>query len=47
MSDSASRDDLKALAAQVQEIDKKRQDDRDLILKELENLGKVGRRAGP
>ena len=37
----ASADDLKALAAQVQEIDKKRQDDRDLILKELANLGKV------
>jgi LysM repeat protein len=38
---SASQDDLKALAAQVQEIDKKRQDDRDLILKEIEKLGKV------
>src|SRR5450631_4080298 len=31
VSDSASHDDLKALATQVQEIDKKRQDDRDLI----------------
>jgi LysM repeat protein len=39
--DSASADDLKKLAAQVQEIDKKRQDDRDLILKEIEKLGKV------
>jgi septal ring factor EnvC (AmiA/AmiB activator) len=38
---SASADDLKALAAQVQEIDKKRQDDRDLILKQIEQLGKV------
>lgn len=37
----ASADDLKTLAAQVQEIDKKRQDDRDLILKQIENLGKV------
>jgi LysM repeat protein len=37
----ASADDLKALAAQVQEIDKKRQDDKDLILKNLEQLGKV------
>src|SRR5476649_1566758 len=40
--DSASADDLKKLAAQVQEIDKKRQDDNDLILKELEKLGKGG-----
>lgn len=40
VSESASRDDLKALAAQVQEIDKKRQDDRELILKQLEKLGK-------
>jgi LysM repeat protein len=39
---SASVDDLKKLAAQVQEIDKKRQDDNDLILKELEKLGKAG-----
>ena len=39
---SASADDLKSLATQVQEIDKKRQDDRDLILKEIEKLGKVG-----
>ncbi|HZL79733.1 MAG TPA: LysM peptidoglycan-binding domain-containing protein [Candidatus Limnocylindrales bacterium] len=41
VNDSASREDLKALATQVQEIDKKRQDDRDLILKEIEKLGKV------
>lgn len=41
VSDSASRDDLKQLAEQVQEIDKKRQADRDLILKELEKLGKI------
>jgi LysM repeat protein len=41
-STSASADDLKKLAAQVQEIDKKRQDDNDLILKELEKLGKGG-----
>jgi LysM repeat protein len=40
--DSASADDLKKLAAQVQEIDKKRQDDNDLILKNLEKLGKGG-----
>jgi LysM repeat protein len=36
----ASADDLKKLAEQVQEIDQKRQDDRDLILKQLEKLGK-------
>ena len=41
VSDSASREDLQALAKQVQEIDKKRQADRDLILKEIENLGKI------
>ena len=39
--DSASADDLKKLAAQVQEIDKKRQADNDLILKQIEKLGKV------
>jgi septal ring factor EnvC (AmiA/AmiB activator) len=45
VNDSASREDLKKLAAQmqekVQEIDRKRQDDRDLILKEIEKLGKA------
>src|ERR1700761_3307780 len=41
VNNSASADDLKALAAQVQEIDKKRQDDRDLILKQIEALGKL------
>jgi phage tail protein X len=40
--DSASADDLKKLAAQVQEIDKKRQDDNELILKQIEKLGKAG-----
>jgi septal ring factor EnvC (AmiA/AmiB activator) len=40
--DSASADDLKKLAAQVQEIDKKRQDDNALILRQLEKLAKVG-----
>ncbi|MGA2030316.1 MAG: LysM peptidoglycan-binding domain-containing protein [Verrucomicrobiota bacterium] len=37
----ASADDLKKLAEQVQAIDKKRQEDNDLILKELEKLEKV------
>ena len=41
VNDSASRDDLRQLAEQVQEIDKKRQADRDLILKEIEKLGKI------
>ena len=40
--DSASADDLKKLAAQVQEIDKKRQDDNELIIKQIEKLGKMG-----
>ena len=39
--DSASAEDLKKLAAQVQEIDKKRQADNELILKQIEKLGKV------
>jgi len=38
----AGQDDMKKLADQVQEIDKKRQEDRDLILKEIEKLGKAG-----
>jgi LysM repeat protein len=40
--ESASADDLKKLAAQVQEIDKKRQDDNEQILKAIEKLGKSG-----
>lgn len=41
-SDSASADDLKKLAGQVRELAKKQQADNDLILKEIEKLGKVG-----
>lgn len=37
---TANSDDLKKLAEQVQEIDKKRQEDNDRILKELERLEK-------
>ena len=37
---TASPDDLKKLAEQVQEIDKKRQEDNDRVLKELERLEK-------
>ena len=38
--DSANPDDLKKLARQVQEIDKKRQEDNERVLKELERLEK-------
>jgi LysM repeat protein len=38
----ASADDLKNLAAQVQEIDQKRQDDNQKILDALDKLGKGG-----
>ena len=41
VNDSASREDLKRLAGQMQEIDQKRQNDRDLILTEIEKLGKA------
>ena len=41
LNNSASTDDLKSLAEKVQEIDKKRQADRDLILKEISKLGSV------
>ena len=37
---AANSDDLKKLAEQVQEIDKKRQEDNDRVLKELERLEK-------
>ena len=40
--DYASSDDLKKLAQQVQEIDKKRQEDNQKILTALEKLGKGG-----
>jgi LysM repeat protein len=40
--DYASADDLKKLAEQVQEIDKKRQEDNEKILATLEKLGKGG-----
>jgi LysM repeat protein len=41
VSDSASREDLKKLAEQVQEIDKKRQADNDLVLEQLKKLAKI------
>jgi hypothetical protein len=39
---SASADDLNKLAEQVKDLAKKQQDDNDLVLKELEKLGKGG-----
>ncbi len=45
-STGASADDLKSLATQVQEIDQKRQADRELILKQIENLGKISGGSG-
>lgn len=44
--DFASTDDLKKLAEQVQEIDKKRQEDNQKILDALEKIGKGGGGAG-
>jgi TolA-binding protein len=40
VNNSASADDLKALADSVKEIDKKRQSDRELILKQIDKLGR-------
>lgn len=40
----ASQEDLRSLAKQVQEIEDKRRNDREVILKELENLGKAAAR---
>jgi len=44
---TASPDDLKKLAEQVQEIDRKRQEDNDRVLKELEHLEKALGGASP
>lgn len=46
VNDAAKDEDLRKLAEQVQEIDRKRQEDRDLILQQIEKLGKVAA-AGP
>jgi nucleoid-associated protein YgaU len=40
--DGASAEDLRKLAAQVQEIDRKRQADNERILKAIEKIGKSG-----
>ena len=42
----ASQEDLQKLADQLQEIDKKRQEDKALILKEIEKLGRGGSGSG-
>jgi LysM repeat protein len=41
VNNSASADDLKKLAEQVKDLAKKQQDDNDLVVKELEKLGKI------
>jgi len=41
----ASQEDLRALAKQVQDIEDKRRKDREVILAEIENLGKASARA--
>jgi LysM repeat protein len=45
INNSASADDLKKLAQQLQEVDQKRADDRELILKQIEKLGKINAEA--
>ena len=40
----ASQEDLRSLAEKLQEIDRKREADRELILKEIEALGKTARK---
>jgi LysM repeat protein/outer membrane murein-binding lipoprotein Lpp len=47
VNNSASAEDLKTLATQVQEIDKKRQADRELILEQIKQLGKVATAGAP
>lgn len=41
VNNSASNDDLKNLAEKVQEIDRKRQEDKELILKEIKKAGEA------
>ncbi|HEX5220481.1 MAG TPA: LysM peptidoglycan-binding domain-containing protein [Verrucomicrobiae bacterium] len=41
----ASLEDLRALAKQVQDIEDKRKNDREVIIREIENLGKAAARA--
>ncbi len=41
INNSASVDDLQQLATKVKEIDRKRQEDRELILRKIEDLGRI------
>jgi len=43
----ASADDLQKLAQQVKEIDRKRQEDRDLILQKIEDIAKIAAEPAP
>ena len=43
----ASAEDLQKLAQQVKEIDKKRQEDRDLILRKIEDLARIAAAPAP
>ena len=43
----ANNDDLQKLAQQVKEIDRKRQEDRDLILRKIEDLAKIAAEPAP
>ena len=45
--DNASHAELKALAEQVQEVDRKRKDDSDMIAKQIENLVKAAAMTPP
>jgi nucleoid-associated protein YgaU len=47
VNDSASTEDLKKLAVQLRELDQKRQDDKELILGKIEELGKIAAAAPP
>ncbi len=47
VNDYANRAELKSLAEQVQEIDRKRKEDSDMIAKQIENLVKAAARTPP
>jgi LysM repeat protein len=46
VADNATRDDLRKLAEKVQEIDRKRQEDKELILENIKQLAKVSADTG-
>jgi TolA-binding protein len=47
VNESASREDLRKLAEKMQEMDRKRQEDRDLMLQQIEKLAKVAAATPP